>query len=174
MADAAPRTVSVVRDIARTYVAPKEVQAARLSGPAREDRALAVLMGACVLIFVAQWPRLSREAFLDPSIGFDARLAGALFGWIMVMPLVFYALAMLVQLVLRALGVVQAGFASRIVLFWALLASTPLWLVTGLAAGFVGTGTGLTIVGIAALGAFVIFWMAGLSVILAQRSEGRA
>lgn len=166
--------MSVVRDIARTYVAPREVQARRISGAPREDRALAILMGACVLIFVAQWPRLSREAFLDPSIGFDARLAGALFGWIMIMPLVFYALAMLVQIILRAFGATNAGFASRIVLFWALLASTPLWLLTGLTAGFAGAGVGLTIAGIAALGAFVIFWMAGLSAILAHRSEGRA
>ena len=166
--------MSIVRDIVRTYRAPRQVQARRLSGGVREDRALAVLMGACVLIFVAQWPRLSREAFLDPSIAFDARLAGALFGWIMVMPLVFYALAMFVQLLLRVLGVTGAGFASRAVLFWALLASTPLWLLAGLAAGFVGSGVGLTIMGVAALGAFVIFWMAGVSVILAQRSEGRA
>ena len=130
-------------------------------------------MGACVLIFIAQWPRLSREAFLDPSISFDARLAGALFGWIMVMPLVFYALAMIVQLVLRAFGVTGAGFASRMALFWALLASTPLWLLTGLTAGFVGPGPGLTITGIAALGAFVVFWLAGVSVIMGQRDEGR-
>ncbi|NNE88006.1 MAG: YIP1 family protein [Silicimonas sp.] len=166
--------MSVVRDIMRTYRAPREVQARRMSGAPREDRALAVLMGACVLIFVAQWPRLSREAFLDPSIGFDARLAGALFGWIMVMPLVFYALAVITQLILRAFGTAGAGYASRMSLFWALLASTPLWLLTGLTAGFVGPGAGLTITGIAALGAFVIFWMAGLSVVLMQRNEGRA
>lgn len=165
--------MSIVRDIARTYVAPRDVQARRMSGGAREDRALAVLMGACILIFVAQWPRLSREAFLDPSIGFDARLAGALFGWLMIMPLVFYALALIAQLIVRAFGVAGAGFASRITLFWALLASTPLWLLTGLVAGFTGAGTGLTIIGIAALGAFVLFWVAGLSVILAHRSEGR-
>lgn len=174
MADPAPREVSIIADIARTYVAPRAVQASRIAGGPREDRALAVLMGACVLIFVAQWPRLSREAFLDPSIGFDARLAGALFGWIMVMPLVFYALALVAQLVVRALGVTGAGFACRMTLFWALLASTPLWLLTGLAAGFAGAGTGLTIVGIAALGAFGIFWIAGVSVILARRSEGPA
>ena len=166
--------MSIVRDIVRTYVAPRDVQARRMSGEAREDRALAVLMGACILIFIAQWPRLSREAFLDPSIGFDARLAGALFGWLMIMPLVFYALAMIAQLIVRALGVTGAGFACRITLFWALLASTPLWLLTGLVAGFVGAGAGLTIIGIAALGAFVIFWVAGISVILAHRSEGRA
>ena len=166
--------MSVVRDIVRTYVAPREIQTRRMAGAVREDRALAILMGACVLIFIAQWPRLSREAFLDPTIGFDARLAGALFGWIMVMPLVFYALALVVQLLLRLTGVVHAGFASRMALFWALLASTPLWLLTGLTAGFAGAGVGLTITGIAALGAFVVFWMAGIFVIKAQRSEGRA
>ena len=166
--------MSIVRDIVRTYRAPREVQARRMSGAPREDRALAVLMGACVIIFIAQWPRLSREAFLDPSIGFDARFAGALFGWIMVMPLVLYALALVVQLVLRLLGRTGAGYPARMSLFWALLASSPLWLLTGLTAGFVGPGVGLTITGIAALGAFVIFWLAGVSAIMTQRGEGRA
>ena len=166
--------MSVALDILRTFRAPRAVLRRRIAAGEREDRALATLMGACLLIFVAQWPRLSREAYLDPSIGFDARLAGALFGWIMVMPLVFYAISMIAQLILRALGVVGAGYAARMSLFWALLASTPLWLLTGLTAGFVGPGPGLTITGIAALGAFVIFWMAGLAVVLAQRGEGRA
>ena len=166
--------MSVVRDIVRTYRAPRDVLARRISGPPREDRALAILMGACALIFIAQWPRLSREAFLDPTIAFDARLAGALFGWIMVMPLVFYTVAMVAQFVLHTLGASGRGYASRMALFWALLASTPLWLLAGLIAGFVGPGAGLTITSGAALAAFTLFWMAGLSVVMAQRGEGRA
>jgi hypothetical protein len=35
----------------------------------REDRALAMLIAACLVIFVAQWPRLSREAYLAPDGG---------------------------------------------------------------------------------------------------------
>jgi hypothetical protein len=155
-------SVSIVLDIVKTYVQPREVQARRMSGEVREDRALVSLFAACGLIFVAQWPRLSREAFLDPSIPFDARLAGALFGWLMLMPLVFYVLSLLLQLVLRVLGQRPHGYCVRSALFWALLASTPLWLLAGLMLGFAGTGTGSVVTGALALGAFLIFVLAGL------------
>lgn len=133
-----------------------------MSGVPREDRALAVLMGACALIFIAQWPRLAREAYLDPSIPFDGRMAGALFGWIMIMPLVFYGLALLVQGVLRVIGQAVPGFRVRMGLFWALLASAPLWLLTGLMAGFAGDGAGPAVFGSAALGGFLVFATFGL------------
>ena len=54
--------MSVALDILRTFRAPRAVLRKRIASGAREDRALAILMGACLLIFVAQWPRLSREA----------------------------------------------------------------------------------------------------------------
>ncbi len=148
--------MSVVRDIIRTYRAPREVQARRISGEPREDRALAILLAACALIFVAQWPRLSREAFLDPTIGLDARMAGALFAWILIMPLVFYAVSILLTLILR-----MPGHAVRMALFWALLASTPLWLLAGLLAGF-APGPGFGLVSAAALLAVVVFAGAGI------------
>jgi hypothetical protein len=148
--------MSVVLDILRTYRAPRDVQARRIAAGPREDRALAILLAACALIFVAQWPRLSREAFLDPSIGLDARMAGALFAWILIMPLVFYALSIILTLILRV-----PGHAVRMALFWALLASTPLWLLAGLLAGF-APGPGFGLVSAAALLAVVVFAAAGL------------
>ncbi len=160
--------MSVVLDIVRTYRAPGEVQARRMSGPPREDRALAVLMGACSLIFIAQWPRLSREAFLDPSIPFDARMSGALFGWLMVMPLLFYGLSLILKVVFSAFQMHVDGFRLRSALFWALLASSPLWLLTGLMAGFAGDGAGPVIAGLLALGSFLVF--AGFGLVAAIRS----
>ena len=148
--------MSVVLDIIRTYRAPREVQARRVTGAPREDRALAILLAACALIFVAQWPRLSREAFLDPSITLEARMAGALFAWILIMPLVFYALSIVLTLILR-----MPGHAVRMALFWALLASTPLWLLAGLLAGF-APGPGFGLVSAAALLAVVVFTAAGI------------
>ncbi|MXQ07590.1 YIP1 family protein [Alphaproteobacteria bacterium GH1-50] len=165
--------MSVVLDIIRTYRAPREVLRRRLSGGAREDRALATLMAGCVLLFVAQWPRLSREAYLDETIGFDARLAGALFGWIFVMPLVFYVVAWVVHLVLRVTGSASTGYQSRMALFWAILASSPLWLLTGLMAGFVGPSHVTSLTGILALGSFFVFWLGGVAEIASYRSEGR-
>lgn len=158
--------MSVVLDIFRTYRKPSAVFERRLSGPPREDRALAVLMGACFLIFIAQWPRLSREAFLDDSIPLDARMGGALFGWVMVMPLVFYVLSLLIQGALAVFGARAPGAKVRMAVFWALLASTPLWLLAGLMAGLADQ-TAATLTGSAALGAFIIF--AGLGLVAAAR-----
>ena len=76
--------MSIVLDILRTYRAPREVARRRIGNTAREDRAIAVLMGACLLIFVAQWPRLALETHVDDSISLEARMAGALFGWLFV------------------------------------------------------------------------------------------
>lgn len=154
--------MSVVLDIVRSYVRPREVQARRMSGPPREDRALAILLGACGLIFVAQWPRMSREAFLDPSIPFDARMAGALFWWILMMPLVMYALSLLIHGVLRLLGIRVSGYRVRMALFWGLFASTPLWLLAGLMLGFEGPGPGANIFGSMAIGSFLVFTIIGL------------
>ena len=56
---------------------------------------------ACGLIFVAQLPRLARESWLDPTIGLDARLAGAFFAWMVAMPLLLYAIALLAHIALR-------------------------------------------------------------------------
>ncbi|MCV6595423.1 MAG: YIP1 family protein [Silicimonas sp.] len=153
--------MSLVLDIARSYRAPREVQARRLAAGAREDRALAYLLGACALIFVAQWPRLAREAFLDPSITLEARMAGALFAWLMIMPLVFYTLSLIITLVLRITGQPVPGHDCRTVLFWALLASTPLWLLAGLMAGF-APGPGFGIFSAAALIAVLVFAAAGI------------
>ncbi len=153
--------MSIVLDIIRTYRAPRETQARRMSGAPREDRALAILMAACGLIFLAQWPRLARESHLDPSVGLDARLAAALFGWLMVMPLVFYVLSIIVTVGLKTVGQSVTGFSCRIALFWALLASTPVWLLAGLLAGF-APGPGWVIVSTLAFTTVLVFAGAGL------------
>ena len=165
--------MSIVLDILRTYRAPRATLRARVSGQVREDRALAVLMGGCVLLFVAQWPRLSREAHFDESISFDARLAGALFGWVLVAPLFFYLLALLTHMTLRLVGTVTTGFETRMALFWALLASSPAWLLAGLMAGFVGPGPVTTVTGLLAFGAFLMFWVAGTIEVSTGRSESK-
>ena len=163
--------MSVVLDILRTYRAPRETLGRRIGTEAREDRALAVLMGACVLIFVAQWPKLARDAHLDPSVGFDARFAGALFAWLLMAPLIFYVLALIVHGALRLVGRPATGFAVRMGLFWGLLAASPLFLLTGLTAGFVGPGPALTVISGLALGGLVVFWIAGLQLAAGQASK---
>jgi hypothetical protein len=154
--------VPVTRDIARTYRAPRQVIREKLAHGAREDRALATLIGACALIFVAQWPVLARQAHLDPSVPFDARMAGALMAWLFIVPLAAYVVAAATRLAARVAGGRGTGFGARLALFWALLAASPLWLLNGLVAGMIGPGPALTVIGLAAVGAFLVFWGAGL------------
>lgn len=157
--------MSIVRDILRTYRAPREVLGARIGASVREDRALAVLMGACAVIFVAQWPRLAREAYLDAAIGLDARIMGALFAWIVIAPLAFYVFAFVVHLVLRAAGRPATGYAVRMAVFWGLLAAGPLFLLTGLVSGLIGAGGAARLVSALAAGALLVFWGAGLALV---------
>ncbi len=132
------------------------------AGETSEGRALAVLMGACFLIFVAALPVLSRQAFLEPSISFQERMAGAFFAWVLMMPLVFYVFSIVVFLILRVLKIEAPGHHVRMGIFWALLASSPLWLFSGLAAGFTGESPGAAAAALAAIGAFLLFMLIGL------------
>ena len=163
--------MSIALDIMRTYRAPSEVQMRQMrAGENSEGRALAVLKQqllvcgkkSCFLLFVATLPNMSRQAFLDPSIPFQSRMAGAFFAWLLMMPLVFYVVSILLKLVLKVLRVDAPGHHVRMGRFWALLASAPLWLLSGLAAGFTGESPGAMVSGLAAFGAFLVFAIFGL------------
>ncbi|MCV6595918.1 MAG: YIP1 family protein [Mangrovicoccus sp.] len=153
--------MSVTLDILETYRAPRRVLRRQLAGPEHEGRLLVYLMLACALIFVSQWPRLAREAHLDPSVPLDARLGGALLAWIMIAPLLFYALAGISHLLAWLFGGKGRGYGGRLALFWALLAVSPLWLLYGLASGMLGAGTQLTMIGFPLFAAFMLFWALG-------------
>lgn len=155
--------MAVTDDILRTYRAPRAQMRRMLDAGQRDDRALAVLIGACVLIFVAQWPRLAREAYLDEAIPFEARLTGALFAWLFLAPILAYGVAALSHLVARAAGGRGSFFSARLALFWTLLATAPLFLLSGLVAGFIGAGTAAAAVGILTAGAFLVIWIACLA-----------
>lgn len=163
----------VTTDILASYRRPAAVLRAHLARAASEPRVLAWLMGACGVMFVAQWPRLARQAHLQGS-DLQPAMGGALLGTLIFLPLIFYVVAALSQLALRAIGLDVTGYAARVALFWALLAASPLALLNGLVAGFVGPGPEQGLVGAAWLAAFLWFWMSGLRVARAPKSEGRA
>jgi hypothetical protein len=150
--------MAVSSDILRSYVAPGRVMRGILARGAGEERALGYLAGACLLIFVAQWPRLARIAHYDDAVPFQALVWGALMGWIFIAPLLFYALAGLAHLVARGVGLPSTGLRARLALFWSLLAASPLWLLHGALTGFIGTGTITLIVGLAMLAGFLAIW----------------
>lgn len=153
--------MSVTRDIAATYRGPKRVIARILARGPREDRALAYLMAACALMFIAQLPKLARQAHLTGD-DLNMLMGGALFGLVFIAPLIFYGLAMLSHLIARLLGGQGTFWSARMALFWALLAASPLVLLHGLVAGFIGPGPQLSLAGVIWCGAFLWFWVSGL------------
>ncbi|ETX29080.1 hypothetical protein [Roseivivax isoporae] len=156
--------MAVSSDIAATYVrGPGSVMRRLLSAGQREDRALAMLMGACVLAFVSRWPALSRQAHLDGT-ELNPALGGALFGWLFVAPLMFYGIAAVSHIFARVLGGRGTWYGARLALFWSFLASTPLILLNGLVAGFIGSGPALSLVGAAWIAAFLWFWIRCLTI----------
>lgn len=127
----------------------------------REDRALAYLMGACALMFVAQLPRLARQAHITGE-DLNMLLGASLMALVFIAPLLFYVLAWLSHLIARLIGGRGSFYAARMALFWALLAASPLILLHGLVAGFIGTGPQLSLVGFLWFAAFMWFWVSGL------------
>ncbi len=134
-----------------------------LSHGTREDRALAMLMAGCVLAFLSQLPRLSRVAHLTGE-DLNPMLGGALFAWLFIAPLMFYLIAALSHLVAKLFKGQGDWFGARLALFWAFLAASPLMLLNGLTAGFVGPGPALTLVGFVWFMAFLWIWLSSLKI----------
>ncbi|MDD9739130.1 MAG: YIP1 family protein [Marinovum algicola] len=160
--------MAITQDIVATYRGPGAVMCRLLARGQREDRALAILMAGCLLVFVSQWPPLARQAHFDGQ-ELNPLLGGALLAWVMIAPLIFYGLAALSHLLARALGGQGSFFGARLALFWALLAASPLILLNGLLAGFIGAGPGPKAVEFISLLVFLWFWIGGLRA--AERPE---
>lgn len=159
--------MAVTLDIVESWRRPRVVMRRKLAEGLAEGRSLAVLMGACTLIFVSQWPPLARQAHFDPSVPLEGLLGGRLFAVIFVAPLMFYTLAAVAHGVSRLFGGRGPAAATRFALFWALLAVSPAMLLHGLLLGFLGPVPGVTVAGYGVLLAFLYIWVA--SMIEAQR-----
>lgn len=160
--------MSVTADIVRTWTAPRAVYRRLLAMGQREDRAIACLMAACFLVFIAQWPRLVRlSQGIDLPVGtpvaeLDRLMSYEFMGWVMVWPLAMYAIAGLVVGVMRLTGSAITGYGGRLALFWALLATTPAMLFYGLLRGLNGDVIATKIAGAVWIGALLVFWITGL------------
>ena len=153
--------MSLTADILRSYRAPRRVLRSQLAEGRREDRALIYLMIACVLIFIAQWPALTRAAAVDPSVPLQARMGGALMGVLFVLPLLAYGFAFLLWLVARLFGPISP-YAARLAFFWALLAISPLMLAQAAMASVPAAAMLVPVFGLLVLAAFVLILVAGL------------
>ncbi|TNF63338.1 MAG: YIP1 family protein [Rhodobacteraceae bacterium] len=179
----------VTADILATYRGPARVLADKLARGVQDPVALVYLAAGAILGFVAQLPRLRREALLPnpeferailaergevrqiEAVGvpqdlvaakFEALVSGALFAWVFVMPLLFYLIAALSAFVMRRLGGRPSGLAARLALFWSFLAASPLLLLQGLGAGLIGPGPAVTGLSVLWLAVFLWFWIASM------------
>lgn len=150
--------MSMTRRILASWRQPRAVMRGLLSAGQREDRAFAMLFVASLLIFISQLPGLARVAHLDPSIPLDARIGGALMGTMFMFPLIAYAIGGLSHVVAKVFGGKGSFYTARLALFWALLVISPLMLLQGLVAGFIGPGPQALLVGAAVAIGFVYQW----------------
>ncbi|GFE66610.1 YIP1 family protein [Litoreibacter roseus] len=155
--------MSTAQTILRSYRTPGAVLKRFRDDGADEGLALTWLLVACILFFVARLPGLARTAHLngDETPLFGLAL-GTFFGTILLAPLFFYVLAALSHLVAKIVGGSGRWLDARLALFWALLAATPLVLLRGLVAGFIGEGPQLTLVSFVAFAGFLYIWLRGL------------
>ena len=155
--------MAVVSDIVASWRDPRGTIRALMAAP-REERALATLMGALILDWIAALPYAARQSHLDPSVPFDARVGGALMGLLFLMPPLMYGLAWLTQLIARKLsGGHGTGLGGRMALFQAMLATTPAVLLWGLARGLAGVGPVTAVLGLVWAAGFLWIWINMLS-----------
>lgn len=154
--------MALTQDIVATYRGPRKVVTRFLSQGRNEVRTLLFLLIAGGLMFVATSPYQAREAQFDPDVPLVARLYWSAFLTIFILPIVIYLFAALVWVLARIGRRRISGFQIRFTLAWALLASTPVLLLLGLTAGFIGPGIQVQLVSLLWLVVFVWFWAGGL------------
>lgn len=153
--------------ILQSWWAPRRVVRGLSAMPERVK--LVVLMAAMLILLIAQTPMHARQAALDPSVPFEARMGGSLLAVMFLMPLIAYAVAGLVSLLSRATPWRLTQEDSRLALFWAFLAAAPAVLLSGLVAGLIGPGSALTLTRALSGIGFLMIWGAGISA-LARRA----
>ncbi|WBU64650.1 hypothetical protein [Paracoccus aerodenitrificans] len=167
MADKALVTAGIVPRIIASWRSPGRV--VRELSPMGEGAMLAVLMGAMLVFLIAQAPGHARAAAHDPSVPLGGRIAGAIMAVMFLMPLLAYALASFVSLLAWLTPWRIEPAASRLALFWALLAIAPAMLLAGLAEGLIGEGAALSLTRLVAGLGFLFIWGAGIRTLATRK-----
>jgi hypothetical protein len=154
--------MAVSTDMIRTWRQPRVVMRSLLAMGQREDRAIAYLMAACVIAIIAQLPMIARwNAGFDVPTGTEqmemgTRVQYAVMSWLMIAPLMMYAVAAILHIIAKVFGGKGTWFSARLALFWSFLSTTPALLLYGLAYGFIGNGPQANLVGFIWFAAFAI------------------
>lgn len=151
--------MSVTLRMLSSWRQPRATMRAILSAGKRDDRALVTLMAAALIIFVAQWPDLARKAYFDPSIPLEGRLSAAMMSMMFMLPLLAYAVAAILHLVMKPFGGRGSHYSARMALFWSMLCVSPLMLLQGLLLGFVGPSLGVNVMGAVVFAGFLYQWI---------------
>jgi hypothetical protein len=160
--------MALTGDIVATYKGPGRVVARFLSQGRNEVRALLFVLIAGMMMFIAVMPYQAREAQLDAEVPLQARIYWSAFFYILIMPILLYLVAFFLWPFVWLFRRPVSGYEVRFSLFWALLATTPVMMLLGLTAGFIGQGSELELVGYLWLGVFLWFFISGLRVRMGQ------
>ena len=119
---------------------------------------LGALLALTAAVGIVRFPdtlRRMHAATKPQVVGLILVLMGAVF----LLPLILYAFAAASHVVARLAGGKGSWFNARMALFWALLAVSPLMLLNGLVAGFMGQGPALTVTGLVVAAGFLYLWI---------------
>ena len=150
--------MAVVGDILRSWRSPRSVILQHMQRRPTEPFAFSLLVTFLILAFVAQWPNMSRAAYLQPDVPLTQRMLAAALALLASIPL-WYALAAFSRVVARALGGKGGYLGARMALFTALLSAAPLMLLQGMVSGFAGAGALATAAGVFVLCGFLYLWI---------------
>jgi len=114
--------MAVTTDIVRTWRGPGAVMKDLLSQGQREDRAVAYVMIACLVIFISYLPQAQYNV-INGDGDFQRDASYAFLMWIMVMPLFLYGLAAVLHVVAKLFKGQGSFYSARLALFWSLLAA---------------------------------------------------
>jgi hypothetical protein len=113
-----------MRNWAAALVDPRAAMARQMRAGLSDARALAQLLAACALGFLASLPAALRTAE-RLAIEVAGAVSAHLFGYLFVAPLLMYAVAAAIHLLARAFGGRGRFLEARAALFWSLLLAAP-------------------------------------------------
>jgi hypothetical protein len=150
--------MAVVSDIVNSWRSPRAVIAQHLERRATEPFAFSLLVAFLVLAFIAQWPSMSRGAYLQPDAPLTQRMLAAGLALLASIPF-WYVLAAVSRVIAGRFGGKGGYLGARLALFTALLSVAPLMLVQGMISGFMGPGPIANGAGVIVLCGFVYLWL---------------
>lgn len=155
--------MAVTADIVESWRRPRAVFRRHLARGQSEAFAFSLLFVFLLMALVARYPAAARVNALDPMIPVPPQILGTAMGLLAAIPLL-YGLAALSHLVSRAFGGRGGWYGARMALFWALVATTPFLLLSGIVAGMIGPGPQLMLTGGVTFAAFLFQWLTALAV----------